>query len=152
MIRFQQSKSCIKYLFFKNHLNGLLIQKRQLSENSVGLSYYSITPINSNQNSSNSSPVLIFHGLFGSKNNWKSISKSIAAKTGRSVYSFDLRNHGLSPHTSGVDSTLEGMSNDIKLFMDQNNYEKAALIGHRFDTFSSCYLFILYFRMINAIS
>ena len=118
-------------IVFKRCLNQTICKKRWLSDNSVRLSYHNITPLNSKSNGEKC-PVLIYHGLFGSKNNWKSISKSIASKTGRSVYAFDLRNHGLSPHTSGADSTLQGMANDIKLFLDEHNYKKASLIGHRF--------------------
>ena len=30
-------------------------------------------------------PIVLMHGLFGSKNNWRSLSKQISAKTGRAV-------------------------------------------------------------------
>jgi len=116
----------------REYLSVFRGQSRGLSDG-VRLSYYSVTAINSNHQSNDTSvPVLIFHGLFGGKNNWKSISKAIASKTGRTVYSFDLRNHGSSPQSSGSDMNLIGMSNDIKLFLDENNLEKASLIGHRF--------------------
>lgn len=36
------------------------------------------------------SPLVTFHGLFGSKQNWRSISKSLAAKTNRRVRSESL--------------------------------------------------------------
>ncbi|XP_054168219.1 protein ABHD11-like [Oppia nitens] len=112
--------------FIKNVFNG---QIRCKSANSVSLSYNKITGCVTTSNDS-LPPVLIFHGLFGTKNNWKSISKAISSKTGRTVYSLDLRNHGSSPHTSGTDSTLIGMANDIELFLDDNHYKTATLIGH----------------------
>ncbi|KAG7208755.1 hypothetical protein KM043_014950 [Ampulex compressa] len=45
-------------------------------------------------------PVMIMHGLFGSKNNWNSLSKAIHQKTERKVITVDARNHGDSPHTA----------------------------------------------------
>ena len=123
-------KRSAENLLFRKCFNHWIRQKCRFSDNQIRLSYYNITPINSNEGQ-NKPPVLIFHGLFGSKNNWKSISKAIAAKTGRSVYAFDLRNHGSSPHTPGSKSTLRLMANDINLFMDENNYPTATLLGHR---------------------
>ncbi len=134
---FKYNKKCVKMFVLNKNLFAINGQIRKLSDNSVRLSYYCLTPINSQFNNKKESfPILIFHGLFGSKNNWKTISKSMASKTGRSVYAFDLRNHGSSPQTSGIDSHLMAMSNDIKLFLDQNNLEKASLIGHRFSFIS----------------
>ena len=37
-------------------------------------------------------PLLILHGLFGSKRNWGAIAKALSAH--RRVVSLDLRNHG----------------------------------------------------------
>lgn len=77
-------------------------------------------------------PLLIFHGLFGNKNNWKSIGNQISNRTRNLVYSFDLRNHGESPHVDGDCSDLQAMANDIFLFMDNENIPKANILGHRF--------------------
>ncbi|CAG2102789.1 unnamed protein product [Medioppia subpectinata] len=116
-------------LLFSHSLRPVCGQTRWLSgDNRVRLSYDMQSVIDGQQSSL--PPILIFHGLFGSKNNWKSISKSISSRTGRSVYALDLRNHGLSPHTSGTDSTLKAMATDIQLFLEENNLKTATLIGH----------------------
>lgn len=85
-------------------------------------------------------PLLIFHGLFGNKNNWRSIGKQIANRTKNSVYSFDLRNHGESPHVDGHESTLQAMADDIGHFIDSNNLQCANILGHRFDSFDLVFL------------
>ncbi|GFY46482.1 hypothetical protein TNIN_218081 [Trichonephila inaurata madagascariensis] len=39
-------------------------------------------------------PVIILHGLLGSKQNWRGLGKAIAVKSQRKVYALDARNHG----------------------------------------------------------
>lgn len=97
----------------------------------VPLSYTKVLGDNNNSSTtSNPTPLLIFHGLFGSKTNWRSLSKTLAKRTGRDVYAFDLRNHGESPHVDGHRSDLNEMSKDIEYFMDMANLKKASLLGH----------------------
>jgi len=98
------------------------------SGKAVKLAYNTASP---RDGDSGKTPLLIYHGLFGSKVNWKSLSSQFASLTKRQVYAFDLRNHGDSPHTSGEDATLQCMAKDIELFMDENRLDKAALLGHR---------------------
>ncbi|CAH7686778.1 hypothetical protein BY996DRAFT_4545799, partial [Phakopsora pachyrhizi] len=38
-------------------------------------------------------PLIILHGLFGSKQNWRSISKRFAGVLSTEVHTLDLRNH-----------------------------------------------------------
>ncbi|KAJ3259414.1 hypothetical protein HK103_002340 [Boothiomyces macroporosus] len=45
-------------------------------------------------------PLVILPGLFGSKQNWTSLSKSLTKKLNSEVFALDLRNHGDSPHTA----------------------------------------------------
>lgn len=92
----------------------------------VPLSYTKVT----GANNKSSTPLLIFHGLFGSKNNWRSLSKTLALRTGRDVYSFSLRNHGESPHVNGYQSNLNAMAQDIEYFINMANLEKVSLLGH----------------------
>ncbi|XP_077509917.1 sn-1-specific diacylglycerol lipase ABHD11-like isoform X1 [Amblyomma americanum] len=73
-------------------------------------------------------PIVILHGLFGSKNNWKSLSKAMVNATKRKVYTLDARNHGESPHTDDMDYIL--MANDVDLFCKERSLQKIALIGH----------------------
>ncbi|XP_037513410.1 protein ABHD11 [Rhipicephalus sanguineus] len=74
------------------------------------------------------SPIIILHGLFGSKNNWKSLSKAMVNATKRKVFALDARNHGESPHTDGMDYIL--MANDVDLFIKERGLDKVAIIGH----------------------
>lgn len=95
---------------------------------SVILSFYKVSTEDVNKTKA---PLLIFHGLFGMKGNWRTISNQLAAKTKRTIYSLDLRNHGDSPHVSGEASTIANMASDIGYFMEQTDMQKASILGHR---------------------
>lgn len=73
-------------------------------------------------------PILIAHGLFGSKQNWKTMAKNLSQKLNTNVYALDLRNHGESPHNS--DMSYISISEDIKSFIDDLKIKKVNLIGH----------------------
>ena len=70
---------------------------------------------------------MIQHGLFGRKENWKTIGKELNHITNRTVYNIDGRNHGESPHTDEMTFAL--MAKDIKQFCEQNNHEKISFLG-----------------------
>lgn len=72
-------------------------------------------------------PMIILHGLFGSCDNWLTISKVIADQ-GFSVYAVDQRNHGRSPH-AGTHSYPE-LADDLHEFIQQQGLEKPILVGH----------------------
>ncbi|KAK3589138.1 hypothetical protein CHS0354_017105 [Potamilus streckersoni] len=72
-------------------------------------------------------PIIISHGLLGSKSNWHSISK-VLSKTGRQVIAADARNHGESRHV--VETSYFRMSDDIIHLMDELEISKATLMGH----------------------
>ncbi|KAK4453600.1 Alpha/Beta hydrolase protein [Podospora aff. communis PSN243] len=74
------------------------------------------------------SPLIIMHGLFGSKKNNRSISKVLARDLGRHVYALDLRNHGESPHHDRHDYTA--MAADVADFVRAHNLRDPTLIGH----------------------
>lgn len=74
------------------------------------------------------SPLITAHGLFGSKQNWRSVSRAIAKDTNRRVYTVDLRNHGDSPHADTHSSP--GMTADISAFMAAHSINKTCLMGH----------------------
>uniref|UniRef100_A0A0K8SHQ9 sn-1-specific diacylglycerol lipase ABHD11 n=1 Tax=Lygus hesperus TaxID=30085 RepID=A0A0K8SHQ9_LYGHE len=73
-------------------------------------------------------PVLIMHGVLGSKNNWNSLAKALNKDTKRKVIALDARNHGDSPHTAEFSYDLMAM--DVIYLMDQRKFNKACLIGH----------------------
>ncbi len=74
----------------------------------------------------NGSPLVIVHGLYGSSDNWVNIGKRLAEK--HTVYMLDQRNHGRSPFAET--HTYNDMRNDLAEFFEQQNIEKATLLGH----------------------
>jgi len=75
-------------------------------------------------------PLLILHGLFGSKQNWRSLSKSLAHKLNREVYALDLRNHGTSPHSVDGVHTYQAMAGDVRGFVERMRWEDVSVLGH----------------------
>lgn len=71
-------------------------------------------------------PLVVLHGLFGSADNWRSHAKKWQSQ--RRVIAIDLRNHGESPHASGMNYTV--MSDDVVAVLDRLNIERCDLLGH----------------------
>jgi pimeloyl-ACP methyl ester carboxylesterase len=80
------------------------------------------------QTATDQHPIIILHGLFGSKQNNRSISKAIARDLGTRVYALDLRNHGESPHHPVHD--YMSMADDVQEFIQEHSLQKPTLIGH----------------------
>ncbi|EAW08465.1 putative alpha/beta hydrolase [Aspergillus clavatus NRRL 1] len=74
------------------------------------------------------SPILFLHGLFGSKQNNRSISKALARDLDRQVFTLDLRNHGHSFHHP--EHNYSAMADDVEKFIHQHDLAKCILIGH----------------------
>ncbi|KAF9643977.1 alpha beta-hydrolase [Thelephora ganbajun] len=73
-------------------------------------------------------PVVILHGLLGSKRNWLSLSKAMSRELQRPIYALDLRNHGSSPHVEPMNYTT--MANDVLHFLRKHSLSNVSLIGH----------------------
>jgi abhydrolase domain-containing protein 11 len=73
-------------------------------------------------------PLVIMHGLLGSKSNWRSLSKSLHAKTGRKVVAVDARNHGDSPHDENL--SYNHMAEDVRSLLTNLSIEQSVLLGH----------------------
>ncbi|CAG5044402.1 unnamed protein product [Parnassius apollo] len=73
-------------------------------------------------------PLIILHGLLGSKNNWNSVSKAIHRTTGRKVISIDARNHGDSRHS--LQHTYIHMAHDVMKLLKKLELSKVSLLGH----------------------
>ena len=71
--------------------------------------------------------IVILHGVFGSLDNWATVSKAIA-DAGYVVYLVDQRNHGRSPHSD--EFTYEAMAADLAEFIEDHKLEKPILVGH----------------------
>ncbi|KAL4802758.1 Alpha/Beta hydrolase protein [Aspergillus unguis] len=73
-------------------------------------------------------PIVFLHGLFGSKQNNRSISRALARDLKREVYIVDLRNHGQSFHDP--EHNYPAMANDVSEFIYEHDLSKCVLIGH----------------------
>ena len=71
--------------------------------------------------------IVILHGIFGSSDNWLTISKTIAAQ-GYRIFAVDQRNHGQSPR--GDDQDYQSMAADLREFLLEHKLEKPILVGH----------------------
>ncbi|CAH8588921.1 unnamed protein product [Dicrocoelium dendriticum] len=72
--------------------------------------------------------VLLCHGLFGSKQNWKSMSRALHKDRCGSICAVDLRNHGLSPRST--DMSLLSMAYDIIKVVNDLKLQDVCLVGH----------------------
>lgn len=72
-------------------------------------------------------PIIIVHGLFGSSDNWLTISKTIAAR-GYRVILPDQRNHGQSPRSEAF--SYVDMATDIHELITDLKLENPILMGH----------------------
>ena len=70
--------------------------------------------------------VVILHGLLGSADNWRSMSRRLGAHY--QVFALDLRNHGRSPHSDILDYDV--MAADVREFTEQQALRRIILLGH----------------------
>ncbi|OSS45270.1 hypothetical protein B5807_10145 [Epicoccum nigrum] len=84
--------------------------------------------LHDNNGKAKGDPIVIIHGLFGSKRNNQSISNVFARDLSRPVYAIDTRNHGDSPH----DPTHNylALAEDVEAFLQKHNLKNSTLIGH----------------------
>jgi pimeloyl-ACP methyl ester carboxylesterase len=71
-------------------------------------------------------PLILLHGLFGSARNWGTVQKALAGDY--RVVALDLRNHGASPHASGMDYAVQAA--DVAESMTELGIERAVVLGH----------------------
>ncbi|MCU0430883.1 MAG: alpha/beta fold hydrolase [Cytophagaceae bacterium] len=71
-------------------------------------------------------PLFILHGLFGSGDNWLTLSKQLSERY--FVVVPDARNHGKSPHSDVFH--YASMAEDVLRLMDTLNLDKVHLVGH----------------------
>jgi len=70
--------------------------------------------------------ILILHGLFGSKRNWRSIARQLSEQS--QVFTLDLRNHGESGHHD--DMTYQAMADDVFQFISEHSLKDVSIVGH----------------------
>ncbi|RMX47938.1 hypothetical protein pdam_00005384 [Pocillopora damicornis] len=73
-------------------------------------------------------PIVILHGLFGSKTNWRTLAKLFNRETDRKVVTVDARNHGQSDHSP--DMNYFDQSLDLWHLFQKLELSKAILMGH----------------------
>lgn len=73
-----------------------------------------------------STPLLVFHGLFGMLDNWGSFGKDLGEQL--PVHLIDLRNHGRSFHSESM--SHDDLADDITNYMNHYGIEKAHILGH----------------------
>ncbi|GAB3256292.1 alpha/beta fold hydrolase [Larkinella harenae] len=79
------------------------------------------------QTGESGTPIIILHGVFGSSDNWLTISKTIAEHNHR-VFLVDQRNHGRSPRSEIFD--YSAMAADLMEFINDHQLENPIVIGH----------------------
>lgn len=73
--------------------------------------------------------LLAIHGLFGSKQNWRSTIDHLSTSLGIQVDAVDLRNHGSSSHT--LETNVPSMAQDIiDWCQNQSRNSQFILMGH----------------------
>ncbi|KAF7406497.1 hypothetical protein HZH68_005866 [Vespula germanica] len=114
----------------------------------VKLAYASYESMKENLNLT-INPIVIMHGLFGSKNNWNSLSKAIHQNSQRKVIAVDARNHGDSPHSSKM--SYKHMAQDIVQLLSDLEIKKAIVIGHSMGGSAMMYLALHYPHLIEKL-
>jgi esterase len=71
-------------------------------------------------------PLIILHGLFGSLENWRTLSKAFAQSF--QVFALDQRNHGRSPHSEVFN--YHAMMEDVREFIERHGLPSAYVLGH----------------------
>lgn len=71
-------------------------------------------------------PLIILHGLFGSGDNWLTVSKTLSQN--HQLFLLDQRNHGRSGHSSEWNYTV--MAEDLHEFIQKHQLHRPILIGH----------------------
>lgn len=71
-------------------------------------------------------PLMILHGLFGSLENWHTISRRLAEHL--RVIAVDQRNHGRSPHSPEMNYPL--MARDLLELMSRLHLGSTSVLGH----------------------
>lgn len=80
------------------------------------------------KNNPEPTPLLILHGIMGSKNNWNSLCKKIHEAKKCKVIATDARNHGESPHTKW--HSYDNLVVDVRQFIEKMNLKSVNLVGH----------------------
>lgn len=73
-------------------------------------------------------PMIVLHGLLGSKTNWRGLMRKESILARRDCYLVEQRNHAMSDHHD--DMNYRVLSDDLIRFADKHGLEKFTLLGH----------------------
>ncbi|XP_008471054.1 protein ABHD11-like [Diaphorina citri] len=90
-------------------------------------------------------PIIIMHGLLGSKNNWNSLAKAIHRKTKKKI----ARNHGDSPHTDVF--SYAHLAEDVKYFLETESIAQADVLGHSMGGRAMMYLALANPHLVSSL-
>ncbi|HHP7240588.1 MAG TPA: alpha/beta fold hydrolase [Cyclobacteriaceae bacterium] len=91
--------------------------------------------------------LIILHGIFGSSDNWHSLSKKFGNDF--KVLNFDLRNHGNSPHSDEFNYEL--MVEDVIETLKELKINKINIIGHSMGGKVAMLLAVSYPQLIDKL-
>ncbi|XP_050434555.1 protein ABHD11-like [Adelges cooleyi] len=138
--------TCLLRTYLLSDYRTISCRQMSMKSKPVKMSY---TSYESASDSNQDSPLIIMHGLFGSKSNWNSLAKALHNLTSRKVITVDARNHGDSPHSD--EHTYAHMAEDIKLLMDDLGLKKASMIGHSMGGRAMMYFAIVYPDLLESL-
>ena len=103
-----------------------------LSMTSTSIQTVDLKTLEFNNEQGDAPPVLLLHGLLGSKRNFSTIGASLAAQLTRKrrIVAVDLRNHGENTHDLREEMTYMEMAHDVLGVMDREGFDKVVLVGH----------------------
>jgi pimeloyl-ACP methyl ester carboxylesterase len=70
-------------------------------------------------------PLIILHGLFGRKRNWRSVARELSRRG--DVWTVDLRSHGESPVG---ELSFEALAEDLREFIEEQRLGRPVVLGH----------------------
>ncbi|XP_026687823.1 protein ABHD11-like [Diaphorina citri] len=94
-------------------------------------------------------PIIIMHGLLGSKNNWNSLAKQFTGKRKKKVFVVDARNHGDSPHTDVF--SYAHLAEDVKYFLETESIAQADVLGHSMGGRAMMYLALANPHLVSSL-
>ncbi len=92
-------------------------------------------------------PLIILHGLFGSLDNWHTISEKLGGRF--QVFTVDQRNHGRSPHAEEMSYAL--MAQDICELMQAHGLKDAFVLGHSMGAKTAMQLALAHPQKVRAL-
>lgn len=92
-------------------------------------------------------PIVIFHGLFGSSDNW--LTQARLLEDEYSVYLVDQRNHGLSPKSEEFDYCI--LADDIREFLQSHQLTNSILVGHSMGGKAVMQFALTYPELVDAV-